>query len=438
MPEFRHYLRMGTHAESDYLLRARPLYDGLVFNANLVEATPGASAVLAMRLKKPFLIDPVTYAFALDPALLRSKPSRKRPVPGMRATFASLADKMAVPLPKDGTGRGVAPGDLTDKQLALMIDRVLLYQETTFIEALQENAEFVGSELEEHPEVLKPEGSFGPYFVDDFATGWRSTNLEFLQRTVELRGNLAIGLVAYDASVATMQDVVGLAVALSDIAVEHLVIWPAELDEHSSTIESLKAYAHLVASLSKGQRRTTAAYGGYFAILLSYAGLRGVTHGVGYGDRRRIEPVVGGGLPPAQFYVRAIRDSVSMATFAVLCAQLTEDEYRMRICNCEICDGLLKRGGVDQLLHALTETETRPSPKRGMVEVPTPNVYRLSRFHFLLNRHDEVKEIRTSPPFDRIAAKLRDEAQWASQRLGGSVVRHIDRWLRAVEDSANG
>ena len=70
---FTHFMRIGIHNEAEYFQKSRPLYDALIINANLVEATSAACAALIFRLGKPFLIDPFTHAFSLSPKYLMSK-----------------------------------------------------------------------------------------------------------------------------------------------------------------------------------------------------------------------------------------------------------------------------------------------------------------------------------------------------------------------------
>src|SRR5207245_6203796 len=107
---FLHYIRLGTHAEKEYLGRGKPLFDGLALNANLVEATRSALAIFAITLGKPFVIDPVTYAFALDPMLLLTTSKKPSQRPQMRGTFKALADQYAVPLKETLGTRPLVPG----------------------------------------------------------------------------------------------------------------------------------------------------------------------------------------------------------------------------------------------------------------------------------------------------------------------------------------
>ena len=65
-----HAIRLGTHAEKDYLVRGSQWFSEVVINANLLEATSGASGIFLISLEKPYSIDPVTYSFGQDPHYL--------------------------------------------------------------------------------------------------------------------------------------------------------------------------------------------------------------------------------------------------------------------------------------------------------------------------------------------------------------------------------
>jgi len=69
MPFSEVHVRLGSHAEKEYLLKTAKLFSGVIVGANLLEMTPGASVSLAWKfasLKRQFAIDPMTYVFAID------------------------------------------------------------------------------------------------------------------------------------------------------------------------------------------------------------------------------------------------------------------------------------------------------------------------------------------------------------------------------------
>jgi len=72
-------IRMGSHAEKHYVEKTSKRLDGIIVGANLVEATPGATAsLLAKRLARPYYIDPMTYAYACDVDWIKSDQKKRR------------------------------------------------------------------------------------------------------------------------------------------------------------------------------------------------------------------------------------------------------------------------------------------------------------------------------------------------------------------------
>ncbi len=74
------FLRLGSHAEKEYVEKTLKRFDGLIVGANLLEATPGATSSLIVKLcgkstGVAYVIDPMTYAFGayIDPETGKSR-----------------------------------------------------------------------------------------------------------------------------------------------------------------------------------------------------------------------------------------------------------------------------------------------------------------------------------------------------------------------------
>jgi hypothetical protein len=436
--DFEHLLRMGTQAEKDYFRLGSTLYDTLVLNANLVEASPSSTAIFVAVTRKPFVIDPVTYAFALSPRLLLSARPRKEQARPARATFVALASAFALPAELVGK-RELSPRDFNvPTRIGDFTDAVYSYQRSRLVEALENDSAFLFDDAGDRVGAARPRDIVVPYFVDDLAGTWRQLNLQLLRTVGQSPAEGYAGVLAFQSRLSTQYGVAQLALDYGDSPTRRMFVWPTDLDEHAAPVSLLRDYAYLISQLASAGKSPISAYGGFFALLLAFRGMSGVTHGVGYGDKRDLEPVVGGGLPPARYYVRGLRDSVGMGEVPVIAEGLSDDEFRERVCNCVICDALLNKGGVAGLVQELTETELRRTPTKGTVEVATARVYRMARFHFLANRADEVAFVRQAVDWDDVARQVRSEAQWVGDRLGSGAVGHIDRWLTAANPAETG
>ncbi len=99
----------------------------------------------------------------------------------------------------------------------------------------------------------------------------------------------------------------GLEEMLSDVPEgSDVVIWVSGLDEYRSDFKTLTEYARAISSANARAVRPFALYGGYFAVLLGHLGLRGASHGVGFGDHRDWVELPSSGAPQARFYVFAL------------------------------------------------------------------------------------------------------------------------------------
>lgn len=425
-----HLIRLGTHAEKEYLKKLKT-FDDVILNANLIESTSEAMAVFADEMVRGghrFIVDPYTHAFAVEPSQIHSSRQPKDAErPRVKATFAALAECFGMPL-GDGLGlRSLLPTDLPDVVLRQVVKKTLDYQTSRLSRALAENVEFLGTEDVAN---LVPALILAPYFVDEFDGVWGTINRRSLEFAAEVAGERAGGVIAYDSRSADEGRLRDLAKAYSDAPVQNYFVWPTDLDEHHAAEITLSSYAAFVERLVGAGKSLVAFYGGFFALLLSYRGLSGVSHGVAYGDKRGMEPVAGGGLPPPMYYVRAVRDVIRIGDLPILAAGLSPEEFRERLCNCVICDGLLKQGGVDKVIDELTQTEYRTTARGELREVFAGSVYKLVKFHFLLNRADEVHEV--SQPLEQVTGRMTREASWVASRLGPRSVAHITRWIKAV------
>src|ERR1035438_7768881 len=89
------FLRLGSHAEKQYILKTLKLFRGVFVGANLLESTPLATVSLAVKIlggSKQFAIDPMTYVFGMDLSYIRSETGKvgAKKV-GLKKSFSRLA-----------------------------------------------------------------------------------------------------------------------------------------------------------------------------------------------------------------------------------------------------------------------------------------------------------------------------------------------------------
>lgn len=432
-----HIIRLGTHAEKDYLLRGSAWFDELVVNANLVEAGANATGLFVRDLAKRhkgFFIDPVTYAFAQDPYYI-AKSSGERP----KRTFSQLAERYGEPVSAAVQGRrAVQPHDFAeDDVVESFCHRVLTYQAERLDEALTMDQTFLPGETTQaaEQEALQPTRLIAPYFYVDEMQTWLAVNRRIAEASCalasEFQSEVWVVLCLSRSFLDRQSELEQLTSVYSALHCAGFLIWVTDFDEHDAAFGQLLGLRRLVNQLAQTGRNVIKIFGGYFSVLLGEDGLAGLSHGVGYGERRDIVPVLGGGLPPAKYYLRPIHNNVYIADMLRLAAERDEESFQQTVCSCVICSGLMERGGIDRLVNEFGATELRPF-RQGFREVPTARVYELSRYHYLHNRYLELQTAGQSSRADLIS-QLNDAYGNLSGFLGASRVSFLPLWSSALQ-----
>jgi hypothetical protein len=116
---------------------------------------------------------------------------------------------------------------------------------------------------------------------------------------------------------------------------EQVVIWVSGLEELALPPAELAVYAKALASARDRNQQTFALYGGFFHVLMGGFGLRGASHGIGYGEYRSWLELPQSGPPPARYYLRRVHRYVSQE----LAYQLYMRDRTLVECDCAECNG---------------------------------------------------------------------------------------------------
>jgi hypothetical protein len=122
---------------------------------------------------------------------------------------------------------------------------------------------------------------------------------------------------------------------LSGISDERVVVWVSGLEELELPASQLAEYARAIAEADARGQAPFALYGGFFHVLLGGLGLRGCSHGIGYGEYRAWIELPFSGPPPARYYLRRVHRYVSQE----LAYQLYLRDRSLVECDCAECDG---------------------------------------------------------------------------------------------------
>ncbi len=429
----QYLLRMGSHAERFYFEWASGLYNALMLNANLVEGTPAACLSLIEALgDKPYVIDPVSHAFALPISYLQSAKVDKRTgeisPPSPKRTFNRLAARYGEPFVSTIGVRSVTPDDFTDTATRCsVVERVLAYQRDRLEEERPQ-----GGPLRSPAERIQPSVLMVPYFFMNQIITWYQTNLELVSDAIALRVGLPIyAIVSIDRSLLQDWNVLAtIAQGYRGTQADGFFIWISDLVEQQIGKQELSNLIRFLQDLCSDGRPIYNMYGGYLSALLSVFGMTGLCHGVGYGERRSIVPVLGGGVPPAKYYLPPLHQTFVFAHAESILAGLSTDEYYSDICSCPVCKNVIEndfQGNFEKY----GETEPRVGRQGQLTVRQTANSVRVCRGHYLVARFLELQQARTSDA-NSLISQLRSAEQKYRHSSGFPATGYLSVWADEI------
>lgn len=458
-----HFLRLGSHAEKQYFLDQTELYDGIIFNANLVAITTAACASLASTLReknKALLLDPWTYVYGLEGRyLLIEKSTNGETERYVKSSYAKLADVYGEPVSSAMRSLDEEPyphARLTPSQfegkIQAFTNRVLAYERTSLREEMEEDAYFG-----EEAELLRPDALIPPYF---YASGeeWLDLNLRCLDASLKSEEREGLPIVPVIciphellASISRRQLIEWLE-RYRGRDCDGFVLWVSGFDETFRSVGILEGFLDAVQTLCNDEkdRPVINAYGGYFSVAAMSAGLSGFSHSVGYGESKEAEPPSGG--PPApKYYFRPMHTRIEAET-AVYVVQdrfgkrkdeegsvVREEDldgFYQHVCDCVVCQQLVEDGLEGFADYAEAEKSDKPNlpPHIRDRKYATGRAKRLNNEHYLHARQQEIDSLEGLSR-DEAASELWDGYQGFEETFGHVPEHsstHLSRWAEAL------
>lgn len=396
-------LRMGSHAEKEYLEKTVKFFNGLIIGANLIEATPGATASLLVKsggkkLGMPFYVDPMTYAYGTytddrgkaraDLDWIKSdQKTKKGLVRDFKRSYKKIAQEIGGPIAGAvARGSAITPTDLADDAIASAFCKsVADYQMQRLPRVFQEDAEYARYA----DDLPTPAVVFAPYFHTERtnARTWLALNLRLAGLAVRLGLGVPVHAVVWaDAdSLDVPEFTESLATELPKTGVNGVWFWFSRFDEHDAPAPRLRAFRALVEAITGAGLRTCNMHGSYFSLALSKYGLSGISHGIGYGEQKDVMPVIGQSTPTVRYYLPDLHKRVGVPQVQRCFNSLgitTPADFHTKICGCVVCKGVVNKSIDDFAAFGDTHYST-PLSKRS---AQTPAAAKRCRFHFLLNR----------------------------------------------------
>lgn len=452
-------LRIGSHAERAYFEKLAKSLDALMFGGNLLEISPRATSSFILFLKTrrggralPFYLDPMTYCFGpyIDPQTgriradleaLKSvrlvKRGSKKKFKGVKGSYKALADQLGAAFQTAvETSKAIDISSITSASRDKLCQDVVDYQLKRIVEIFSEDElmkEFAGEG--------KPAAVSAPYFFVHEQSGAEGlkTAIDLATRTAALKPAAPVHAVicASQSILSNAAHVKYLIDELPKTNAAGVWLWFDGFDEQQAPLDRLVAFRSIVRGLS-GKMEVYNRHGGYFSLLLAQDGLTGISHGVGYGERKAVAQVIGVVAPTVRYYLPPICKRVGVPDVQRCFPDVgieTAADFFAKVCDCQICRGVigddLARFGAFGDMHRAKEESQRDSQ--------TAAAAKMCRFHFLINRFKEREVVAALNAADR-SRHVTDKAKpWRNcyplqQYLGGQGTQgYLDLWAEALK-----
>jgi hypothetical protein len=393
------------------LTRANGLFQGYHVRAGL----PDTTAELVRDSGKPYLVDPETYIFTLDPKRLLD-PKNEQPV--VRRGALTLATGYGAPFRDVAGKRRLQLDDFSDEVTARdCVERVLAYQRSKLtMQFSLFDPYYEKYRLWDDPEPSPAEGRRPPlvlvppyFYFKDSADAWLDLNVELGRHALVARreGDLVYPILLFPGKLLEHTNIVN-AVADRYLAepFDGFLLWPNDFVEEREPESRLKGLARLIEKMADSGRRVSKLYGGYLSALLSLRGLRGFSCGLGYGNKKNAFTYGGGGggrKMAQRFYVPGLHQAFEFdraTSILDACPDLR--------CSCPVCQDVYgsRMDHFSQMLGG------------GHCEL-----------HFLHARRDELRDVGQADA-QQLASDLRRSAALFDQ--AGLDVGFLDAWARLV------
>jgi hypothetical protein len=386
------------------------LIDGIMFYARLLENYTKACYGLVNSTKKPYLVDPETPIFCLDPSQFWKEDEN---VP--KDSYMALANWLGPPISKaaqenrslkdndfyDGTGR-------LDKALVKsLVFNVFEFEKKIFDEFSSRLRtglfRFIVDESESM--VHQPEALIPPYFLLDSLSGnkWYEINKEIATVAPSLKGNfrLYMPLFITESLLETSR-----AQLIKDFVlpsgVDGVLLWVNNFNEEEATVPRLENYTSFIKEVSETRKDLIIMYGGFLSLSLAQLGISGVSSGMQFWNYRDINKVPGGKIPK-RYYVERLHKFMQYSEFTRLIKG-----YGAASCSCNYCQQQI-----------YTQTDPPLSALKG---------------HFVHARSNEVQYANSFTSFPSLKGRLLNEFNQilTDPKVPEYDKSHMKRWASVL------
>jgi len=319
--KFFHLLSYGA-ADQHTVRELRGAYDGLLVPGTVAafqrEGTGGFVLTLsASEARTPYVIDPRSPLF-------------QQVIDEPKKSHVSLRGILGLPADADYVKDPAKFGQPLVEEVANNWAQFNCHYQAKAGAKFEKYAKRLGTPDLKLETASAPELVLAPYFVaNELYDPWWDLSSRLHAATRAAVARLAPGKPCV--RVVATEDAGALSSLLSSLEEAHLFVWVSDLNEAKASVGELTAYGRAIRDATARGQSLVALYGGFFAVLLATVGLRGVSHGIGYGEHRNWIELPQSGPPPARYYLPEAHCYVRPELADVLWgAQVTR-------CDCPVC-----------------------------------------------------------------------------------------------------
>jgi hypothetical protein len=319
----------------------------------------------------------------------------------------------------------IIPENFTSTASKQVCQKVVDYQLKRLRKELEKDDEY-----KKYAESIQPpKGVFSPYFFIR-SNDWFNLFLSLSKTTADIKpGPPVYSFLCADYEMLIDTSFINKAVAeIPKTGVNGVWLWFSNFDEWIVQEEYLRAFKNLVEQLNEKGLEVYNRHGGYFSLALNKFGMKGISHGVGYGEKKDVLQIKGPpNAPVVHYYLPDIYKKLNTIEIERCFEDLnitTPKDFYKKICDCVICKGVVKNGISDfqrfgDVHYAMSESKR---------ESQTPAAAKRCRFHFLVNRIIEKDFIAGNDLATIIQKTSYAQEKWKEQFPIINNSKHLARW----------
>lgn len=399
-------------------------FQSLVINANTIEYASYGVKRFLHDLHKPFIIDPMTYAFAfpLKGISIKDKKSKKE---DLKLSFRNLAGHYSGPFLKCLELTPLKSRDFSQTGSSVKVaENVIAFQR-----GLPGNLASVVRYRRfrnkmQITEELRPSFLLAPYFY--FASvndPWYDVSLRLSLNAKGFRGDLDLYAVLCVSRDCIQSPEERNKIVEDYASFDGVVIWVPSMRHETSSVSNLASLTDLVRNFATYKKPVVLLHAGYFGALLSKVGLTGFSSGLCYGESKRLMPATGRLPAPIKYYLSQVhllrpRDVAALFYASPRNASL--------LCRCPVCLSIRERIG-----QRITQPETPELIGKFFSELSLEE----AQEHFMNCRADEsaiLKNEKKPTTLLRLASELDFAQNEMVPPPETTMSNHLQRWIDAL------